>query len=56
VIAKRFKTLALIIGLPVAGVFLAWVSSADPKYNRASFETEPLVQRIADLNEAITLA
>lgn len=45
----------LIIAI-AAIVFVAWATSPDPKYNPASFEEEPLVQRIAPLDEAVTLA
>jgi 2-keto-4-pentenoate hydratase/2-oxohepta-3-ene-1,7-dioic acid hydratase in catechol pathway len=40
----------------VAGVVLAWITSPDPKLNRASFETTPLIESVAPLDEAITLA
>ena len=38
------------------GVFVAWVTSPDPKYNPASFEEVPLVERVAPFEDAITLA
>jgi 2-keto-4-pentenoate hydratase/2-oxohepta-3-ene-1,7-dioic acid hydratase in catechol pathway len=40
----------------VAGVVLAWLSSPDPKLNHASFEKTALIEGIAPLDEAITLA
>lgn len=39
-----------------AAVFAAWATSPDPRFNPASFEDTPLVQRVASLGEAITLA
>ncbi|MCL9998768.1 MAG: fumarylacetoacetate hydrolase family protein [Erythrobacter sp.] len=56
----RLKTIAkwlagLVVGLAAAG-FGAWATSPDPQFNPASFEDEPLVQQIAPLEEAITLA
>lgn len=45
---------ALAIG--AASVFAAWASAPDPRFNPASFEKEPLVERIAPLEEAVTLA
>ena len=50
------KSLA-IAGLLVGGLtYLAWFSSPDPKFNRASFESEALTQSIADPDTALTLA
>ena len=37
-------------------VFTAWVTSPDPRFNPASFEDQPLVQGLAPLEQAITLA
>lgn len=37
-------------------VFTAWATSTDPRFNAASFEDKPLVQRLAPLEHAITLA
>jgi len=37
-------------------IFFAWLSSPDPKFNRASFESEALTQSIADPDTALTLA
>lgn len=39
-----------------AAVFAAWVTSPDPRFNSASFEDKSLVQKLASLDEAITLA
>jgi 2-keto-4-pentenoate hydratase/2-oxohepta-3-ene-1,7-dioic acid hydratase in catechol pathway len=44
------------LGLGAAGVFAAWATAPDPRFNPASFEETPLVQRIAPLAEAVTLA
>ena len=44
-------------GVVVAvAVFAAWVTSPDPQFNPASFEKDPLVQRLASNEEASTLA
>ena len=49
------KSLA-IAGLLVGGLtYLAWFSSPDPKFNRASFESEALTQSIAGPDTALTL-
>jgi len=45
----------LTILLSLAGL-LAWATSPDLKFNPASFEDEPLIERIAPLHEAVTLA
>lgn len=45
----------MMVALAVA-VFAAWATSPDPRFNPASFEAKPLVQRIAPLHQAITLA
>ena len=37
-------------------VFTAWETSPDPRFNPASFEDKPLVQGLAPLEQAITLA
>ena len=37
-------------------VFTAWATSPDPRFNPASFEDKPLVQGLAPLEQAITLA
>lgn len=37
-------------------IFLAWVTSPDPKFNPASFEDAPLEQILAAPDEAVTLA
>jgi 2-keto-4-pentenoate hydratase/2-oxohepta-3-ene-1,7-dioic acid hydratase in catechol pathway len=38
------------------GLFSAWVTSPDPRFNPASFEKEPLKLGLAPLDEAATLA
>jgi len=48
-LAAAFCVLAL-------GGFGAWVTSADPRYNPASFEEEPLEMGLVPFEEAITLA
>lgn len=40
----------------IAAMIAAWVTSPDPRFNPASFEDKPLVQRLAPLEQAITLA
>ena len=51
---KRYVAFAsLLVG---ALIFIAWLTSPDPKFNRASFETEALTQSIADPDTALTLA
>lgn len=50
------KWLAVVAGVAVLGVFAAWASAPDPWFNPASFEDESLVQRIAPIEEAVTLA
>lgn len=40
----------------IALIYLAWVTSPDPKWNEATFEESPLAESIAPLDEAITLA
>lgn len=44
------------LALGAAGVFAAWASAPDPRFNPASFEDAPLVPRIAPIEEAVTLA
>jgi 2-keto-4-pentenoate hydratase/2-oxohepta-3-ene-1,7-dioic acid hydratase in catechol pathway len=44
------------LALGAASVFAAWASAPDPRFNPASFENAPLVQRIAPIEEAVTLA
>ncbi|MEM6826394.1 MAG: fumarylacetoacetate hydrolase family protein [Pseudomonadota bacterium] len=54
---KRFGAGALgLLALVVVGVFGAWVTSPDPKFNPATFEDAPLVEAVAPLGQAITLA
>jgi 2-keto-4-pentenoate hydratase/2-oxohepta-3-ene-1,7-dioic acid hydratase in catechol pathway len=48
-VAAGFAVLAI-------GVFAAWLTSPDPRYNPASFEDKPLEMRLAPLEEAVTLA
>ncbi len=50
------KGLAVTGAIAIMSMFLAWVTSPDPRYNPASFEDEPLEMRLAPLEEAITLA
>lgn len=38
------------------GILLAWVSSPDPKLNHASFEKTAVIEAVAPLDEATTLA
>ena len=45
-----------IIAAFALGVFAAWATSPDPRYNPASFEDQPLTMGLAPLDEAITLA
>ena len=61
--ARDQKTLGTIarwgagVALALAtAVFAAWATAPDPQFNPASFEDKPLVQQIAPLEEAITLA
>jgi 2-keto-4-pentenoate hydratase/2-oxohepta-3-ene-1,7-dioic acid hydratase in catechol pathway len=49
-----FGSLAVLVF--AVGAFVAWVTSPDPKYNPASFEETPLVERVAQFEDAITLA
>jgi len=42
--------------LASALIFFAWISSPDPKFNKASFETEAFTQSLADPDSALTLA
>ena len=49
-----FGGLAVLVSVAVA--FLAWTTSPDPKYNPATYEDTPLVERIAQFEDAITLA
>ncbi|MEM1132101.1 MAG: fumarylacetoacetate hydrolase family protein [Pseudomonadota bacterium] len=54
---KRFLKIGLGLSvLTVAGMFVAWATSPDPQFNTASFEDEALVERIAPMSEATTLA
>lgn len=54
---KRFGKILLTMVLLVAiGLTIAWATSPDPAYNPASFEDEALVEGVAPLDEAITLA
>ena len=48
--------LAAIVMLLVLAVYLAWLTSEDPKFNVATFEDEPLEMQIAPIETAITLA
>lgn len=42
--------------LLAAGLFIAWITTPDPRYNGASFEEQPLEMRLAPIEQAITLA
>ncbi len=53
---KLLKYSLFTVLLVCALTLLAWLSSPDPKFNRASFESEPLQQTIADPQTALTLA
>ncbi|MEL6874970.1 MAG: hypothetical protein AAGM33_05785, partial [Pseudomonadota bacterium] len=50
------KILLTLLVLITIGLVIAWATSPDPAYNPASFEDEPLVEDIAPLEEALTLA
>ncbi|MBI1402774.1 MAG: hypothetical protein GC147_06145 [Porphyrobacter sp.] len=52
-LARWLAAAVVVLG---GGVFAAWATSPDPKFNPASFESEPLVPGIAPLDEAVTLA
>jgi len=49
-----FGSLAVLV--LVASAFVAWATSPDPKYNPATFEDTPLVESVAQYEDAITLA
>lgn len=53
---RLFRYIAIFGAVVVAALFAVWVTSPDPKLNHASFEATPLVEQIAPLDEAITLA
>ncbi|GAB5480619.1 MAG: hypothetical protein Pars92KO_03760 [Parasphingorhabdus sp.] len=46
----------VVLGLAMVILAIAWATSPDPKFNPASFEDEPLVEGLAPLEEAKTLA
>lgn len=50
------KWLAVSSVVAMLGVFAAWATAPDPRFNPASFEDAPLVKRIAPFEEAVTLA
>ncbi|MEO1657004.1 MAG: fumarylacetoacetate hydrolase family protein [Pseudomonadota bacterium] len=50
------KSIGLIVVVIVSLTFLAWTISQDPKFNEASFEDAPFEQRLAEFDEALTLA
>ncbi len=54
--ARRWKVVAAALAVPATGIFAAWATAPDPRFNTASFEDAPLAQRVAPLDEAITLA
>lgn len=53
---KYARILAIAILLISFLTFIAWLSSPDPKFNKASFEAEALKQSIAEPETALTLA
>ncbi|MEM7358227.1 MAG: fumarylacetoacetate hydrolase family protein [Pseudomonadota bacterium] len=53
---KVISYISVVVVLVTVLVFLAWVSSEDPKHNPASFEEAPFEVGIRPLPEAITLA
>lgn len=53
---KLGRLLVLAALLVSALTVAAWLSSPDPKFNRASFESEALTQSLADPHTALTLA
>ncbi|GAB5489560.1 MAG: hypothetical protein Pars2KO_31300 [Parasphingorhabdus sp.] len=54
---KRFSKYLVLVGIIfIVLILLAWVTSPDPKLNMASFEDKPVTERIAPLDEAVTLA
>ena len=55
-LVKVLRYLVLAIALVSALSFFAWLSSPDPKFNKASFESEDFSQALADLETALTLA
>ncbi len=52
-IAKIASALAVLIA---CGVFVAWATSPDPRFNPATFEDAPLAPKLAAREEALTLA
>ncbi|MEO0439132.1 MAG: fumarylacetoacetate hydrolase family protein [Pseudomonadota bacterium] len=55
-VAGVARNLAILTGVVLACVYLAWATSEDPKSNKASFENEPLDTRLAPIDQAVTLA
>ena len=56
-LARRgWQVAAAMLAVGVASVFAAWASAPDLRFNPASFEETPLVQRVVPLEEAVTLA
>ncbi|MEM6486601.1 MAG: hypothetical protein AAF662_16650, partial [Pseudomonadota bacterium] len=55
-VAGVARKLAILTGMVLACVYLAWATSEDPKFNKASFENEPLDTRLAPIDQAVTLA
>lgn len=53
---RSWLTAGAILAVAAASVFAAWATAPDPRFNPASFEEGPLVQRIVPLEEAVTLA
>jgi 2-keto-4-pentenoate hydratase/2-oxohepta-3-ene-1,7-dioic acid hydratase in catechol pathway len=53
----KYSRYVVFAGLLLSALtFLAWLSSPDPKFNKASFESKALTQSIADPDRALTLA
>ncbi|MEL7391640.1 MAG: fumarylacetoacetate hydrolase family protein [Pseudomonadota bacterium] len=55
-LSKFGRYLGMILLLFGGLIFLAWVTSPDPKFNPASFEDAPFEQNLANPADAITLA
>jgi 2-keto-4-pentenoate hydratase/2-oxohepta-3-ene-1,7-dioic acid hydratase in catechol pathway len=53
---SKFIWVAGVLTLLANAVFVAWITSVDPKTNPASFEETPLVPTLAAMESAITLA
>ena len=53
---RMFTWAAGILAFAAAAVFIAWLTSEDPRTNQASFEDTPLQMSLSPSTEAITLA